>query len=391
MKGDSKLFTNSFMAINAIQFLYFCNIAVFFSFYQFLGTLPINPEWFGFLISLFSLVGLVVRPLVSPFLHPWNARKWAAISCSCVIISLVTYDFAHGLWSMAFVRSFHGLAHAVMGVAMISALVACIPAGRSGQAFGLVGVLTLLPYAFVPPILGPLTRWTGGFENVLLLSAVAMLPALPLLGLVRPESDGDGQATGQRITWPDLVQNLKSPDVVWLLVLSFVVWTAFTPVFFFLKDYGEQMGIRNPGLFFTLSICTEMGVRLFAGRLLDRFDKFKMLAGSLAWLMIGYVTLAACTSETVFYGLGLFLGLGWGIAMPLLSAGLFDVSESRFRALNSNLNLEMFQAGFVAGPLIGAALIMHSGYRAVYYACAATLALGIVAALRVGKRERGVS
>jgi hypothetical protein len=88
------------------------------------------------------------------------------------------------------------------------------------------------------------------------------------------------------------------------------------------------------------------------------------------------------------YAMGLFLGLGWGVAMPVLSGLVFDVSAAKFRALNTNLAFEMFQAGFFVGPLAGAAILVHWGYQALYYACAGLSSLGLIAALALCSRQR---
>ena len=68
---------------------------------------------------------------------------------------------------MACVRLLHGAVHTILAVAVLSLMVGFIPRERSGQAFGLIFVVVLLPYAVVPPILEPLTRELGGFGHVL--------------------------------------------------------------------------------------------------------------------------------------------------------------------------------------------------------------------------------
>ncbi len=77
--------------------------------------------------------------------------------------------------------------------------------------------------------------------------------------------------------------------------------------------------------------------------------------------------------------------------MPVLSGLMFDVSEPRFRALNTNLAFEMFQAGFFVGPLAGGAILVHSGYSWLYYACACVTILGLIAALWLGTKRHGAS
>jgi MFS family permease len=386
MQKTQKLITPEFVALNAVMFLTFCNLAVFFQFHTYLGTLPIDPDLSGLLIAMFSVTVLIMRPIISPLLRPDNAKRWIGISCFFVVVSLLLYHVALGFWSMAIVRLFHGAAYVVMATAVTAKLVGCIPKDRSGQAFGLISVITLLPYAVMPPLLEPLTRLVGNFRVVLDLSAVVMLLSFPVLAFVGGASDGPDRSSAV-LRWQDVKQNLKDSRILLLLFLSLVVWTAFTPIFFFLKDYGTKIGIPNPGWFFTLSTFTEIGVRLVAGSLFDKVGKAWALAGSLAWLAAGYIAMAHLSEPTTFYAMGLLLGLGWGVAMPVLSGLVFDVSEPRFRALNTNLSFEMFQAGFFVGPLAGGIILVHSGYSALYYACGGVTILGLIAALTLGMKR----
>lgn len=376
-----RLLTREFLALNAIMFLTYCNVAVFFQFHQYLGTLPIQPENFGLLIALFSLTVLVFRPVLSPFLTPDNAAKWIRIGCLAIIGTLALYNWAEDFWTMALVRLLHGGAYVLLATAVLAGLIGCIPAGRSGQAFGLISVITVLPYAVVPPMLSPLIGLTGGFREVLNLSALAMVAALFLAYFTgRTHSEHSRQVSDER-QWSGIWENLKDVRIIILLILSLVVWTTFTPVFFFLEGQGKRLGIANPGWFLTLSTSMEILVRLIGGPIFDKLNKALMLAAAQAVLAIGYVLLASVSTPTPFFAAAVVLGVGWGVVMPLLSGLMFDVSAPRLRALNSNLAMEMFQAGFFIGPVAGGAILLRWDYAGLYSACAICSIAGLGAAL----------
>ena len=130
--------------------------AVFFQFQNYLqGELHLPPSSLGFLIGIFAFAALIVRPIISPFLHSGNARKWLFISTVGVIASLLLYYPARGFWSMAVVRVLHGGIYVVLATAALTKMMDSIPETRSGQAFGLITVITLLPYAVMPLSIGP--------------------------------------------------------------------------------------------------------------------------------------------------------------------------------------------------------------------------------------------
>lgn len=388
--NPGKILTKEFLALNVVIFLNFCNIAVFFQFHQYLqNDLRIPLEWIGFLIGLFAFTGLIIRPFISPLLNPANAKKWIVLSSICVFLSLFLYKPAQGVWSMAFVRVLHGGVYVVMGTAMMARIVGSIPEGKSGQAFGFIAVITLLPYAVMPPLLEPLIRIFGGFIPVLHLTAFMMLLVFPLLLFVKPGQRSEDPKTKERMTLNAVVQNLQNRRISALLMISLLVYMAFTPVFYFLKGYAQKVGIANPGWFFTLSTFTEIGVRLFGGSLFDRVSKPRFLAYSLIGLTVAYPILAWEPGKFLFYGLGLFFGICWGVAMPLLSGLLFDLSSPRFRALNTNLGLEMFQGGLFLGPLLGGWILAVWNYSVLYYFCGALvlLSLGFIPLLSEEKKE----
>lgn len=378
MSRPERLFTGEFVALNGVAFLTFCNMAVFFQFYLYLKTLPIAPEWYGFLIALFSITGLIIRPLISPFLHSDNARRWMLASVAGVTVSLLGYNLATSFWSMFLVRAVHGITYVILGAALNARLVDLIPPSRSGQAFGLITVITLLPFAVIPPILDIATHRLGGFVTVLNLAAALMLLIFPISLAVKTSVGKERDIAGQRPGSDDLVKNLRDRRVFSLLLIMLLLYSGYTPVFFFLEGYAKKTGIANPGLFFTLSTVSEIGVRLLAGSLFDRMNKVSLVAGSLAAIGLGYLALADFSGSFMFYGLGIFLGLGWGVAMPVLNALMFDVSPPNLRGLNTNLGVQMFQGGFFLGPLIGGLILAHLDFKAIYYFCS-VLTFGSIA------------
>ena len=378
MEKPVRLITKEFLSLNGIIFLNFCNVAVFFQFHHYLlNELRLSPQEIGLLIGLFAFTGLFIRPFISPLLHPGNAKKWIFLGSIGIIVSLLFYQPARGFWSMALVRIIHGGVYVVMGTAMMAKIVESIPAGKSSQAFGIISVITLLPYAVMPPLLEPLIKILDGFVPVLFLTASLMVLIFPLLLFVKGARSAEDPSPSEKITKRDLIDNIKDPKIFSLLAISLLLYVAFTPVFYFLKAYGHKIGISNPGWFFTLSTFTEIAVRLFGGPFFDKMSKPRFLAYSLIGLVVAYPILANTSGKVLFFALGLFFGLCWGVAMPLLSGLLFDSSPARLRALNTNLGVEMFQGGLFLGPMIGGWILAAWDYRTLYYFCGALILLSL--------------
>ena len=354
----------------AATFIAYANISVFFGFVDHLHTLPVKPGQYGILIGALAAASLIVRPTISPFCHAANAVRLLLIGTALAAFSLAAYSLATGFWSMLLVRICHGCAFAVLGTALMTLIVDIIPKDRSAQFFGYIAVITLLPYTLIPPLLPFLDAHLGGFNRILLWFALLTLLIFPLAGTTtRSRGQTAAENSTSSLSGHEILKNVTDPHIIRILLAMLLLYCGHAMVFFFLDGYGRSMGLACAGLFLTLSTAGEIGIRVAAGSLFDRLPKHRMAACILVGLGIAYGVLAQTPDKWLFFVLGLFFGLGWGVAMPVFNGLLFDASPPRFRAFNINLGLQMFQAGFFLGPLIGAPLLTGWGYGAIYIFC----------------------
>ncbi|MBU0970742.1 MAG: MFS transporter [Proteobacteria bacterium] len=106
---------------------------------------------------------------------------------------------------------------------------------------------------------------------------------------------------------------------------------------------------------------------------MDRARKDRLLAIVLSFLALGFLVLGILPylpqglRLPLFFGAGAWAGIGWGVAMPVFNGLMFDISDPRFKSLNTNLGMQMFQAGFFVGPFLGSALVGSAGFGPVFY------------------------
>ncbi|MFH2046831.1 MAG: MFS transporter [Pseudomonadota bacterium] len=373
------LLSRKFICLMTAAFLAYANISVFFGFVDHLHTLPVDPADYGLLIGALAAVSLIVRPLISPFFHSGNAQKLLFIGTILAACSLAAYTVAVDYWSMLLVRIFHGIAFAVLGTALMTLVVDVIPKEKSAQFFGYLAVATLLPNTLIPPLLPFLDTSLGGFNRILLLFAALTLLMFPLVFAVADkEQKKSTNKDSSALSVKEVMENLTNVHVLRILAAMLLLYCGHAMVFFFLDGYGKSIQIAYVGIFLTFSTVGEIGIRVAAGSFFDRINKGRLASWSLLGLCLAYVLLAYVPDKWIFFSLGLIFGLGWGVAMPVFNGLMFDVSKPRFRAFNINLGLQMFQAGFFFGPLIGAPLLAGWGYRELYLFCAGTSLLAAV-------------
>lgn len=371
---EQGLWSRELILLMGASFLAYANISVFFQFYPYLHTLPIDPGRFGLLIGAFSAASLLVRPLVSPLIADSNARKYVHLGTALVIASLLAYGWVDGFWSLLLVRSVHGLSFVFMGTALMALIVVRIPEGRSSQLFGIFSIVIMLPNTIVPPLWPWLDSVFHGFPNVL--AAFALFTALlfPFMAKIGKQSRTKTDPGQTRASWDQIKQNLADFRLWGLLLAMLSLYSGVALVFFFVAGMAKAHGLVGVGVFFTLTTICEIGVRLFAGRRFDQWPKTPLLAVTMLVLTGAYILLGQVSSQADFYLLALILGLGWGVAMPVFNGLMFDWSRPEFRALNTNLGLQMYQAGFFLGPIAGGLILDHASFE-MLYSSAAALAL----------------
>jgi MFS family permease len=309
------------------------------------------------------------------------------IGASGMIAALFLYSAAATVSALICVRILHGAAFVSLVTALVAMIVDFIPPEKSGQGFGFLSLIRLLPYAAVPPLVSFLDRRSHDLPSILIYAAFIMLLPLILIFFLRtslPDIDKDTHRP-QRISIHELKEDLKNRDVIILLAVNLLLYTCYTVVFFFLKGFGARVGVGNPGFFFTIATLTMIVIRLAGATFFDRIDKVKATASSLAGLGICNIGLGQTQGETPFFILSVLFGIGWGIVMPILTALMFDISPPRFRGLNINLSLVMLQAGFFFGPFLGGLFLAHSGYVMLFYCCALLSFLSAALTWKVNK------
>lgn len=390
MPKRTGLYSPGFLAINVAFALVTAIAALFFAFGGYLGQLGISPAMSGLVLSADALAALVVQPLIAPRVNAASARRWLA--GGSLLLAAALFALAHVTslpWLLA-ARLAQGSGFICVLSALIALLVGFIPPAMSGRAFSLASLVRLLPYAVVPFLFDRWAFAAGDFATLLdAAAAVALLPLLLLWLPVTATPPGTGDTTAGAPGFAGLATSLRTPAVAVLLTSALLFFCAYAAIFFFLKPYGAARGIANVSLFFTVTTLVMIVTRLAGGGLFDRYDKPRVASAGLLLVAVGYAGLALDIGPTTFFVLAALTGLGWGIAMPLQAAAMFDVSDAPARAMNQNLLLVMMQGGFFVGPAGGGVLISAFGYATFFVALAAATLLAAALMLSVRRLAPG--
>ncbi len=374
-QAPERLFTYDFVVLGLAATFGFCNIAVFYGFVSYLERLGIDPAWRGPLLSAEPLAAFCLRPFLSALVTPRNALALARGALLTLGVALLSYQFARGVPAIMAVRLLHGVAFVGLVSAATVLLAHIIPRERAGRAFGYFSLTSQVPYALLPPLTEWLLPRLGGEDLVYAFCSLLVLPGLILLAPLGRRLGGGGRGpapAGARPSLAELRRDLALPPVLLLLLATLCLFWSTTLVFFFMKPFTVGLGLKDPGLFFTVSTTASIAMRVVAGPLYDRLPKELLLVAALAGLAGCMLGFAATSTDRGLLGLAALYGACLGVALPVANAVMFSRSPAPLRGVNLNLMMFMMDLGYVAGPAMGGGLLAAGlGYPLLFLACAA--------------------
>ena len=390
------LLSLEFILLAGISFFAFCNMAVFYGFYDYLETIGIPVEWRGVLLGLEPFTAFILRLLLIPLISAANGARMLLIGLLLLVVALLSYRWATTISSLIVLRILHGAAFVLVVSASITLVVRFIPEERSAQGFSLFSLATLLPYAIMPPLTEWLLPQVASAAEIYAVVSVLAIPAILLLLMGQQRLNlavaGLDQTLTRRPGRQELQEDLRQPAVLLLLAVNLGVYLVYSTVFYFMKNFAGHLGGGEVGTFFTLSTVTLILTRLLGGLVFDRFPKLRTLKMSMAGLALCLLGLAQADSGEKLAALAVIYGLGIGVCLPLLNSVLFMASPPNLRGVNTNLALFMMDAGFFLSPWLGGAYLAAGGEVSVLFTgCALLLALAsaLLLAVRLNSGNHG--
>lgn len=392
MAEPKKLLSFEFISLNFVSFFAFCNMAVFYSFFSYLGQIDIARDWRGFLVGLEPMSAFVLRLAIIPLLHVGNAAKVMLLALVMLVVALWSYSRALTVPALIVLRIFHGAAFVLLVSASMALMVHLIPKERSAQGFGIVSITALIPYAVMPlvneALLPVLKSEAHIYAAVTVLAAPAILLLLVLGKRIGKAVEGMDATLMQRPRREELRQNLRQPSILLVLGVNLMIYLCYSTVFYFMKSFVARMGSGDAGTFFATATVMMIAVRLLGGAVFDKADKIRTLGFFVALLLVCFVLFRFARTPLDLYLLAAFYGLCIGVILPLLNATMFHVSPPRLRGLNTNLALFMMDAGFFLSPYLGGLLLATGGsIDTLFTICWGFLAFSLVLLLILGQRK----
>ncbi|WP_051328308.1 MFS transporter [Desulfatirhabdium butyrativorans] len=375
------LFSWSFTVL-CLQFLIVSTlVALFFPLQAYMAGLGFSDGTIGFLLGGDALSAFILQPFITPLITAGYARRWILAGSIAMAIALILEGTLTNVFGFIAARLLQGVGFICIVSGIMVLLVLCIPKTMSGRAFGWISLLRLLPYAAMPAIYDALRLMPQNLDVVIRWASAGCVLIAALLPALNRRITDASPASRQVMSYAVMARCLFDSKLFPVFSAITLLYANYAAIFFFLKGYGLSKGMASIGFFFTVATLVMMAIRLAGSQWFDKWNKYRANGAALLLCAMATGMIVASSTLPVLIAAAFLCGVGWGIAMPLLNALVFDMSAPQYAGLNQNLALLMLQAGFFLGPLIGGKLFSAAGYPAVFIGAAL---MGALAATCIG-------
>ena len=344
------------------------------AYHALIPTLPIffaglgsNEREIGALIGIFGASSLVFRLVVGNILRKYSEKNIMIFGALLFAVTFLASIVLRPFWPFFAVRFFQGAAFACIDTAALAFIIKVTPLINRGRAISY--------FVLAPPFSQAIAPSFGMFIINQYSFTVLFLICV---GLSLCAFFFSWKLKGQNVTAPDneisannnlfLERKIVAPSI--MNFMQNFVWGG---IIAFLPLYAIKCGVTNPGWFFSANATMLIMGRALGGKILDTYNKEKIIRTFIFTSMITMVILAFSTTLPMFILVGLLWGTGGGFFFPASMAYALDYSGSSagpavgtFRALSD--------LGLALGPVLVGLIIPLVGYQ-IMFLCLALVSL----------------
>lgn len=341
------------------QFWLLCASSVLFmaSFNMLLGELPNyldsmgGQDYKGLIIGLFALAALFSRPFSGRLADTIGRIPVMIVGALVCIAAGFIYPLLSTITGFLILRFLHGFSTGFKPTGTTAYLADIVPAGKRGEAMGILGVAGSAGMAAGPAVGSfiatnysiNLMFWVSSFiaaaSILVLMGMKETLPSTvkfnPKLLLIHPK---------------DVIEyDVWVPSIVMLLtVYSFGTILTVTP------DFSDHLELSNRGIFFTITLCASIVVRLVSGKASDRLGRENVLLFGTLCLVVAMIILGFTTSPLLFYFGAVTFGIAAGVNSPTIFAWTTDLGKETHIGKAMSTMFIALESGILLGSVVGA-------------------------------------
>lgn len=347
-----------------------------------LATLPLyieslgaTKQEIGIVMGGFAIGMLILRPQLGILADRRGRKIVLLIGVTAVAIAPLGYLMVKSLLLLLVIRAFHGISLAAFGTGFLALVGDLAPEHRRGEIIGYMSLVNPIGIAFGPALGGYVLESLGYTALFLTSTAFGLLGLLCILPIINPPIIAEPEQIKKNGFWQVFISPPVFVPAIVLLIIGLTLGAVHTFIALYIKSTGVDL---NAGWFFTAAAISSFSVRLIIGPASDKYGRGLFVTFSLIAYSVAMILIWQADSVLTFL-LGAFIeGIGAGSAIPMISALMTDRALPHERARTFGVTLTGFDMGLViAGPILGF-VAKQIGYRSMFGFASGLILLAIV-------------
>ncbi len=367
-----RLFTPGYCFILAANFL------LFFGFWFLMPVLPFylkevfnaNESSTGVILACYTVASLCIRPF-SGYLTDTFARKpLYLISYFVFTLMFAGYIIAGTLTMFVIFRIIHGLSFGTVSVGGNTIVIDIMPSSRRGEGVGYYGLANNIAMS-IGPMAGLFMHNAGtSFFSIFTCSLISCALGFLMASLVKTPYKAPVKREPVSLDRFILLKGLPAGFSLLLLSIPYGMTTNYVAM------YAGQIRIHvETGFFFTFMAAGLAISRMFSGRMVDKGKITQVIDTGIHIVIVCFFLLASCAylitwssrfTEMLFFGIALFLGIGFGTMFPAFNTLFVNLAENKQRGTATSTYLTSWDVGIGLGMVAGGYIAHISGFSYAY-------------------------
>ena len=326
-------------------------------------SLTLNPDLTlaSTIAGLMSLMSLFVCPFAGVLSDRFSRKRILQISSVCYGLVLIMHAFVKDIPMLIALRLLVGVFFSINGVTSVAFSTAFIPASRIGEGLGYAALANTLAMA-VGPGIGLKLVETYGYPATFYGAAIsAFLCAVVITLLPYKEPEKKKKSGGIHL------DQLIAMEFFGFMLLAVLFSSGSGLISTYLAIIGEERGIANIALYFTVYSACMVILRPLTGRLLDRKGVYFLVAPAVVFTAAGMAQIGFAYSLNMILIASLFLAVGQGAGVPSLQADVIrKLDKSRTGVATSTIQIGQ-NIGNAVAPMLGSLFVRNFGYQNSFF------------------------
>lgn len=339
--------------VNIIAFLGFQMLNPLMTKYA--ANIGVESSILGLVTGAYAFAALLSRPFGGYLTDRLNKKLFMIFSLLGMSLCFLGYIFVKSPELLIALRFLHGIFFGLDSTVAMTMASNALPSSKLSSGLGFFSISSVASMAIAPSI-GIWILDLSGYPSLFLISAVLTLISLVLaLGISKESQRGSGYRRSI------CLHNLFSVEALGPAVICVLVSSTSGLCSSFMVLFGDNRGISNVGLYFTVYALTLVLVRPAVGRIADRTPSIYIGIPCCFSIIAAMVTLWYAKNLIHILLAGILFGIGYSI-LPLLQSMCIKCVTPERRGVASSTYYMGLDIGNAAGPVVGGLLSAAVGY-----------------------------